>query len=95
MSSKDYDDVVLHHSPEPSIKWIPEDYGFVRPNDSTNKSLWYYKNYELRALQNDYWLLRRKVKNDNGNTEMLQKWYIKLTLQDKEFADIMFTKGLL
>lgn len=94
MSKSDYDGMVIYNSPDPSIKWIPEDYGFKRASD-TKVGLWYYKNFELRALLNDYWLLRRKVKNKNGNSEMLMKWYIKISLDNKEFADVMFSQGLL
>lgn len=93
MSKDDLDDFVIHFSKEPSIKWIPEDYGFVSP-DTIEGGIWYYKSYELRARPNDYWLLRRKVKNKRGNSEMLVKWLIKIPLEDKEFADVIFTKGL-
>jgi hypothetical protein len=86
------DELVVSKSPEPSIKWIPDDYGFER--HKSNSSLWYYKNFELRSLANDYWLLRRKVKNERGNSEMLVKWYFLIPLDDKELADMMFTKGL-
>lgn len=88
-----YDDLVLTTSPEPSIKWVPEDYKFKSPMGKT--SLWYYKNLELRPFSHDYWLCRKKSKNKQGNTEMKVKWYVKIPLSDREFADAMFTKGLL
>jgi hypothetical protein len=93
MSKDDLDEFVIHFSGEPSIRWLPEDYGFVKP-EHIHDGVWYYKSYELRARPNDYWLLRRKVKNKRGNSEMLVKWLIKIPLEDKDFADVIFTKGL-
>jgi hypothetical protein len=92
MGKDELDDLVVKHSPDPQDIWNPEDYGFEKHKDSTG--LWYYKNYELRSLKNGYWLLRRKVKNERGNSEMLVKWYLNIHFHDKEFADVIFTKGL-
>lgn len=87
------DDFLIYKSPDPSIKWSPEDYGFEK-SANTEKSIWYLRNLELRALPKDYWLLRKKVKNNRGNSEMLFKWTHYIPLDDKEFADIIFTRGL-
>ena len=88
-----YDELVIKESPNPSITWTPEDYGFQTPLGRTN--VWYRKNIELRYMSGDRWLARRKVKNNNGNTELLVKWgMIRIPLDDKEFADVIFSKGL-
>lgn len=89
-----FDEMVTNTTPEPSIKWSPEDFNFDSPKNKVVPGLWYYKNFELRSLANDYWLLRRKTKNNNGNTEMLVKWYLYIPLDDKELAEIFLTKGL-
>jgi hypothetical protein len=92
MSDKELDSLVLSSSPEPSIKWIPEDYSFESPQGLVG--VWYFKNLELRSLQHNFWLLRKKVKNSNGNTEMLFKWRHQILPEEKDFADILFSKGL-
>lgn len=83
---------VLTKTPEPSIKWSPDDYGFETPNGMTG--VWYSKNLELRSLKYNYWLLRKKIKNSSGNIEMLVKWYVQILPSEKDFADSMFSKGL-
>jgi hypothetical protein len=88
-------EMVLKVSPEPGIKWTPEDFGFKKA--AVNESpapLWYFKNFELRSFPNHYWLCRRKVKNERGNTEMLHRWWVKISPSDIDFATSMFTKGL-
>lgn len=92
MGNKELDSLVICRTKEPSIKWIPEDYGFEKSD--SNKEVWYLKNLELRSLPKNYWLLRKKVKNKRGNSEMLFKWTHFIPLTDKEFADIIFTRGL-
>ena len=93
MNKKDLNNLVIHKSKEPTIKWIPEDYKFERSTTS-EKAIWYKDNLELRALAKDYWLLRKRIKNDRGNSEMLFKWTHWIPGYDKEFADIIFTRGL-
>jgi len=94
MSKEDLDEFVIHFSAEPSIQWTPEDYGFVMPEHMAN-DVWYFRNYELRSMKGERWLMRRKIKNKNNNSEMVVKWgLIKIALDDVEFASIMFTKGL-
>jgi hypothetical protein len=93
MSKDDLDDMVIHFSGDPSIKWTPEDYNFTSP-EHIDKPVWYYKSYELRAMPRDYWLCRRKIKNKNNNTEMVVKWLLKIPLEDKDWADQIFSKGL-
>lgn len=78
------------YTKEPYRKWNPEDYGFTSPFTG----VWYYKNLELRTLKRNYWLLRKKVKNERGNSEMLIKWRVQILPEDKDFADVMFGKGL-
>lgn len=87
-----YDEFVIKEDPNPSILWVPEDYDFKSPEQKS--SVWYFKNLELRCLPNDYWLCRKKITNKNGNTEMLLKWRHQILSSDKEFADVLFTKGL-
>ena len=93
MSKDDIDGMVLHFSGEPTIKWIPEDYGFTTP-EHLDKAVWYYKNYELRCLKHDFWLCRKKWKYERGNQEMLLTWRLQILPEDKEWADMVFTKGL-
>jgi hypothetical protein len=92
MSDKEIEGLALSTSPEPSIEWVPEDYGFESPQGMVG--VWYNKNLELRSLKYDYWLLRKKVRNSNGNTEMLLKWRHQILLSEKDFADMLFSKGL-
>lgn len=87
------DDWLIHETPDPAIKWSPEDYGFESP-EGVPAGVWYKKNLELRARPYEYWLLRKKKKNERGNSEMLVKWWVKIPLDDKDFAEAMFTKGL-
>jgi hypothetical protein len=92
MSDKELNEAVLSISPEPSIKWVPEDYKFESPQGMIG--VWYFKNLELRSLKHDFWLLRKKITNKNQNTEMLQKWRHQILPSEKDFADILFSKGL-
>lgn len=92
MSEREINDMVISSSPEPSIKWVPEEYKFESPTGLVG--VWYYKNLELRSLKHDFWLLRKKSKNKNGNTEMLFKWRHQILPSEKGFADILFSKGL-
>jgi hypothetical protein len=92
MSSKELDELVIGSTGGPSILWIPEDYGFENPKGMPG--VWYLKNLELRSLSNNFWLLRKKVKNKNNNTEMLLKWRMQILPSEKGFADILFSKGL-
>lgn len=93
---------VLVDAPKGSIAWSPEDYGFRPPNNKGPHGetphgkigVWYYKNLELRSFQHDYWLCRKKITNKNGNTEMLQKFRHQILPGDKDWADMVFTKGL-
>ena len=88
MSADDLNDFILFSSKEPSIKWSPEDYNFATATEELS-DVWYYNEYELRYRGNDYWLCRRRVKG-----KMLVKWLIKIPLEDKDFADVIFSKGL-
>jgi hypothetical protein len=89
------EELVIYRSSEPKIKWTPEDFGFlIAKIGESPVPLWYFKNFELRSFPNDYWLCRRKVKNDKGNTEMLHRWWVKIRPDDVEFAKMLFTKGL-
>ena len=93
MSKDDLNDLVIHTS-DILESWRPEDYGFTIPKHLEGKGVWYYKNYELRSLANEYWLCRRKITNKNNNTEMVVKWYLKIPIFDKQWADEIFSKGL-
>ena len=94
MSKDDLDDFVIFSTPEPSISWTPEDFNFVMPEHMAN-DVWYFRNYELRSMKGERWLMRRKIKNKNNNSEMVVKWgLIKIPYDDVEFATTMFTRGL-
>jgi hypothetical protein len=74
-------------------EWIPEDYGFVARDEQ--RTVFFKGRYELRRKQYNNWLLRKKVKNERGNTEMLIKWgMIVIEPREVAFAELMFTLGL-
>jgi len=74
-------------------EWIPEEFGFI-PKDET-RSVFYKGRFELRRFKYNNWLLRKKIRNKNNNSEMLIKWgMIVIEPQEKEFANMMFTLGL-
>jgi hypothetical protein len=82
--------------PEPSV-WTPEEFGFSakRINERlTREDIYYRDNFELRRLAHNYWLCRRKVKNERGNSEYMIRFYCKIEPTDTIFANELFTKGL-
>ena len=74
-------------------EWIPEQFGFTPKDD--NRNVFYKGKYELRRKQYNNWLLRKKVRNERGNTEMLVKWgMIVIEPKEIEWAELMFSLGL-
>jgi hypothetical protein len=92
VSDKELKSLVLTESKDGTIGWTPEDYGFKSPLGMTG--VWYSRNLELRSRPNNFWLLRKKIKNDKGNPEMLVKFFLMVCPNEKEWADQVFTKGL-
>jgi hypothetical protein len=94
MSDQELKNLVLPGEGGGEIKeWIPEDFGFNAR--STDRDVFYKGKYELRRKKYNNWLLRKRVRNERGNTEMLVKWgMIVIEPQETEFAEMMFTLGL-
>lgn len=79
------------------ISWQPEDYDFhpKRINDNLIRADIYYKdNYELRKRDYNYWLCRKRITNERGNTEYLTRFYLKILPEEIEAANWLLTKGL-
>jgi hypothetical protein len=88
------DDIILGEKETGGIQdWIPEDYGFIPANE--RRDLFFKGKYELRRKHYNNWLMRKKWKNERGNSEMLVKWgMIVIEPSENAFADLMFTLGL-
>lgn len=94
MSDQELKNLVLPGTGGGEIKeWIPEDFGFIPRSE--DRIVFYKGKYELRRKNYNNWLLRKRVKNERGNSEMLIKWGM-LVIEPKEveFAKMMFTLGL-
>lgn len=70
--------------------WHPEEYGFKKK--VLGAEGWEKGFFELIPGKNDRWLCRRRVKNKNGNTEYLIRFF--LPIDKKEVADYLLTRGL-
>ena len=88
------DDMVLGDKESGGIKdWMPEDFNFT-PRDG-DRAVFYKGRYELRRMQYNKWLMRKKVKNKNGNSEMVVKWgMIVINPSENKFATMLFSLGL-
>lgn len=98
--NQDKDEFISNVSPEefaddpvePTM-WIPEDFGFKPTNP--NGSIAFEKgNFQLIPKKFGFYLMRKRIKNERGNTEYLVKWYHKIEQSDTEWATLLFTKGL-
>lgn len=64
--------------------WHPFDFGFF--SHPSLDTVFYNGNYELRLLKDGCWLLRKKLKNSRGNTEVVVKFYQFIPEDDYYFA---------
>lgn len=65
--------------------WHPFDFGFF--SHPSLDTVFYKDNFELRLLKDGCWLLRKKRKNDKGNTEIIVKFYQYIDPEDYYFAE--------
>ena len=75
---------------EKKTGWSPEEYGFKKKFDGAD--FWEKGFFELHPGKHDRWLCRRRVKNRNGNTEYLVRFF--LPIDKKEVAEYLLTRGL-
>ena len=67
--------------------WTPELFGFYKAFGEEH--VYYNSNFELRRIgpiENDVWLLRKRVTNERGNKESLVKFFQYIPYNDYEFA---------
>lgn len=64
--------------------WTPFDFGFYV--DAARDTVYHKMNYELRDKGNGLWLLRKRRKNEKGNSEMLVAFYGFIPEKDFEYA---------
>lgn len=78
------------------MDWKPEDYGFVKRSIDTvfeNINIYNKNGYELRLLDNGYWLCRRlSIDKVTKQPIWLVRFYIKI--ENKIIAEYLLTKGI-
>jgi hypothetical protein len=77
--------------------WIPEDFGFEPHKIQgrvTREDVFYKDAYQLKRLRNDFWLLRKRIRNERGNTEYLIRFYLPITPHEIKFAKELFVNKI-